>query len=541
MDILFSTLAKFRSSLPSLFSHNKDAALNLVDSLTCDLSSDHIVELSLNPEYQRHYSSIAQAISSYYKPRTDAAAVCLEAKTAANKRIENTLCKHLHMSHSSKHNVFAIDVTPCKRPYSPKLEDKGFVHVNEPTPGKKPVAIGHKYSCVTYLTQEKHWAPPLGLDRVPTSEKETVFGVKQWCNIINDEKNGFTQQPSFGLYDAAYSNPYIIDTFNQSMSQQAGTAVLIARLRADRILARPSKEKANGKRGRNASYDHSNPFKLTDESTWGSADREDGIDWVTARGKEHKINIKLWNNIRMKSHVDANIANVPLTIVRIAVTDKDGRKIYKNPLWLVVVGNWLEEWGLNLLWEFYYSRFDIEHFFRYGKQRLLMDAYQTPENVNEENWMQFVMLAYHQLYHSRYEAKNLPKPWEQKDLADDKVATLDAKKVALSPSRVKRDMPRILASLPQLAADVKPRGISMGRKAGMTFAKRADSKIILKSAGKNLKKWRVSIIWTLKGSGIFLKPRIKYDGVEESVTPQKILDIFSELKEMPPLSTSPPT
>ena len=170
-------------------------------------------------------------------------------------------------------------------------------------------------------------------------EKETVFGVKQWCNIIKDEKNGFTQQTAFGLFDSSYGNTYAIDTFSKTMSQQTGKAVFIARLRADRILARPSKQKANGKLGRNSLYDHRNPFMLKDASTWGSTEREEGIDWVTARGKEHKINIKLWNNIRMKSHVDANISNVPLTIVRIAVTDKDGRKIYKNPLWLVVVGN----------------------------------------------------------------------------------------------------------------------------------------------------------------------------------------------------------
>ena len=255
MDILFSTLAKFRSELPSLFSHNKDAALNLLDSLTCDLSSSHIVELSLNPEYPRNYSSISHAISSYYKPRSESAASCKEARRKANKRIENTLCKYLNMSHSSDYNVFAIDVTPHKRPFSPKLEDKGFVHANDSTPGKKPIAIGYAYSCVAFITQENHWAPPLAYDRVPTSENAAVFGVRQWCRIIQDTKNGFHSKSSFGVFDAAYSNPRAIHAFNTLTENQIGTAVFIARLRADRILARPSQKTPNGKRGRNASYD----------------------------------------------------------------------------------------------------------------------------------------------------------------------------------------------------------------------------------------------------------------------------------------------
>jgi hypothetical protein len=38
------------------------------------------------------------------------------------------------------------------------------------------------------------------------------------------------------------------------------------------------------------------------------------------------------------------------------------------------------------IWEGYSECYDIEHFYRYGKQRLLMDAYQIPLVENEENW-----------------------------------------------------------------------------------------------------------------------------------------------------------
>ena len=34
----------------------------------------------------------------------------------------------------------------------------------------------------------------------------------------------------------------------------------------------------------------------------------------------------------------------------------------------------------------YQDRYDIEHFFRFGKNNLLMDQYQTPETKHEEAW-----------------------------------------------------------------------------------------------------------------------------------------------------------
>ena len=61
----------------------------------------------------------------------------------------------------------------------------------------------------------------------------------------------------------------------------------------------------------------------------------------------------------------------------------------------------------------YRQRFDIEHFFRFGKNRLLMDKIQTPDVRHEEAWWQIVMVAYAQLYLARSLANSLPNPWEK--------------------------------------------------------------------------------------------------------------------------------
>jgi hypothetical protein len=49
------------------------------------------------------------------------------------------------------------------------------------------------------------------------------------------------------------------------------------------------------------------------------------------------------------------------------------------------------------------SILDIEHLFRFGKQRLLMSEFQTPDLQHEENWIRLVMLSYVQLWPAKEE------------------------------------------------------------------------------------------------------------------------------------------
>ena len=37
------------------------------------------------------------------------------------------------------------------------------------------------------------------------------------------------------------------------------------------------------------------------------------------------------------------------------------------------------------IYEAYLQRYDLEHFFRFGKQKLLLDKFQTPDDQHEEH------------------------------------------------------------------------------------------------------------------------------------------------------------
>ena len=88
----------------------------------------------------------------------------------------------------------------------------------------------------------------------------------------------------------------------------------------------------------------------------------------------------------MRSTREEPMYRYPFTLVRIRLLNEKDEPVFARPLWLLVFGERRKELALIKDWEAYRQRYDVEHFFRFGKQRLLMSAYQTPEVVHEENW-----------------------------------------------------------------------------------------------------------------------------------------------------------
>ena len=472
-----------------------------------------------------------RAINSFHQPRTEQSEL-VKNEDSLLQEAKGKIIEHLssHLSGEQTQgaaNLFAIDVTPKKRPYAKKLKDRGFVHCNEPVPGKKPVTLGHEYSCVAFLPQKNSkWALPLSIERVTTTEKGPLVGIKLWADIIQNKALGFQKQLCVGVGDCAYSSIKAL----YAASKVSG-AVFITRLSKNRSLLRPYElPQPKKKHGRYKHYDRGNPFKLEKPETWGDPEKSIEIIWETKKGKTNTVKIDCWCNLRTRGEKERPMHDVPLTVVRITVKDINGKNLYSNVLWLVVIGNWKDTLSLKLLWSYYRARFDIEHFFKFGKLHLLLGAYQTPNTESEENWMQFVILAHHQLYHARHDARNLPKPWEKKDKSVGE----------LSPSRVQRDMPRLLDLVGTVANKVKPRGIPQGRKAGEVIAGRPDQEIVKKSQPQPSEKPRVVINWTLDNQRKPNKPLIKYNGIDFESLPQCMQKIISTIKPAAPLSTGPP-
>ena len=63
----------------------------------------------------------------------------------------------------------------------------------------------------------------------------------------------------------------------------------------------------------------------------------------------------------------------------------------------------------------YKSRFDIEHFLKFGKSKLLMDKFQSSDAARDEDFMMFSAIAYHILCKCSDLLKGYQiRPWENK-------------------------------------------------------------------------------------------------------------------------------
>jgi hypothetical protein len=148
-------------------------------------------------------------------------------------------------------------------------------------------------------------------------------------------------------------------------------------------------------------------------------------------------------------------------------------------MWLIAIGQHRHQLSCLDIYQAYRQRFDLEHLLRFGKQRLLMGTFQTPEAEHEENWIQLTLLAYIQLWLAKGLAQHLPRPWER--YLEQNLNT------NISPSGVQRDFTRIITSIGTPAKVPKTRGYSSGRAKGTSLNPRTRHQVIKKGKKREQK------------------------------------------------------
>ena len=361
-------------------------------------------------------------------------------------------------------HLFAIDVSATPHPYANKLKERQIVHANNPTPGQKPIAVGHQVSCLA-STAPDQMSLPLSLKRVPFNESQTDFGLKQAENvgaIIKDK-------PCLIACDAKYSNRESV-----YKAHSWDNNVLITRLSPTRVFYQRYNYKPTdiSRRGPKPKYGES--FKLSDISTQPEPDEAISITFHKTTKTDWRLKIERFDNLLMRGKRDMPMHEKPISVFKITVFDQSGSPLYKEPLWLAGVGCKVRLIALEYIFLAYYLRFGIEHWFRFAKRQLLLGQFQSVELDHIESWLLFPMLASHQLDCARDLVQEAHRPWEKPN-----------REKPLSGSQIKRGMSKVLQAVGTPAAPPKPRGIGTGRvKGSKNSEQREESPIQFKSPKK---------------------------------------------------------
>jgi len=462
-------LQDFRQALYQTLDARADATMDLLDALSTNISAPSVVALSLNPYFRFSYNSVYDAIDSFFVPSEPEKAG--EERRETEKRHVHLIVSYLPEPTKRPFWLFALDGTPYRRPWARTLEDRGFIHVSEVVSGKKPVTIGHEYSPLVYLPEKTSpddppWVVPLSVRRVPTSSKPTLVGAEQVAALMKDEDLPFHEASCVLVADIGYSAATFLGPV---LSYE--NLVTVTRFRSNRVFYRRP-EPAEGKSGAGHPTWYGERFALREPETWGEPDEIVTLPVISRKGHTWQVRLEGWYDKLMRGKRDLPMHQHPFTLIRVQTFDEQGKLVFRRPMWLGIFGERRRELSLADARGVYTQRFDEEHYFRFGKQRMLMTAFETPDIRREENWMQIVPLSYAQLWLARELAQAMPYPWERYQP--------QRESQVLSPSMVQRDFGRIIRQIGTPAQPPKPRGNSGGRPKGTKLERRTRHSVVRK-------------------------------------------------------------
>jgi hypothetical protein len=338
------------------------------------------------------------------------------------------------------------------------LRDRGVVHQPNAVCGNKPVTLGHQYEALLLLPEKPDpatppWVVPLALPRIPTHETETQVAAELLNTALADTRLPFGLDLVVDVGDGRYTTVDFLGRVHPRAN-----LVTITRARNNRVFYRPHQATPEASTQPGAKRRYGARWALREPATWGPPAQTTQYPHTTARGHTYTVVIEAWDGLIMHGKRGCRMWDQPFTLLRIRWLAADGREVFRNALWLVVMGARRGELTVRELAEAYAQRGDAEHFNRFAKQRLLFTHYQTPDTQREENWAYDVQFAYTELWLLRGLARQLPRPWEQ--------YLPEPPAGVATPSQAQRDAARILRQIGTPAQPPQPRGESAGRPPG---------------------------------------------------------------------------
>ncbi len=466
--ILFK-FQSFRNRLFQLFDYRSGATMDLIDAVSAEITASSVVKVSLSELFRRKYSSLTDVLNSLFRTNLKVPPT-VKGRQQQTLKITQLLAEECAPGPQEKgFALFAIDCTANPRIYARKITDRTAVHAPNHIPGQKPITVGHEYSVLVHLPnqamdQELHWVIPLSVRRVESNQIGSQVGLAQLDEISN--QTVFRSCFCVSVSDAAYS------TKGWAIGIKKWPHVVhIARMRRNRKLYRMPHCGSKTRCGRPRIYGEELLLKCPPQP-----DLEETTTITTRKGRVYQVLLERWNNVIMQGSQEERTHEHPFDLLRVTVTDQKGKPVYRRPLWAMIAGVRRRDLSSKDAYISYGRRYDIEHFFRFGKQRLGLVNSQTCETRHEENWHWIGLLAYNMLFHARQLTRPVTYPWEKR-----KVHAITATE---RPSQVQRDYGRIIRGIGSPAPIPKPRGKSSGRPLGYNSGERPDCPLIRKSVKK---------------------------------------------------------
>ena len=461
----------FQKELLNRFSSRSYTSLQLVEALAHASKPTSVVELSQEAPFQRSYSTINKVLNEFGAESLVTKEVNEGGTIKIVESIDPVLFSKITKPFSAlfvemlprevnrKFRLFALDVTSVPRIHAHTLDDRSYVH--QANQIGIPITIGVQTSVLTYLPErseeEANWQLPLSVERVSTESTA--------CEVASVQLQLLAE---LNLTDSLLT-VIVTDTAYTSLKPYSENQVVIARGRMDRQGRRPAKDDqvAHRGKGRPRKYEPGIIRFVEDLPPGSEGGSDEECEYTDTIGKQSvDVLLNRWNDVHVEGHAEL------VDVVKAEIFSKnDSTKTLFPPLLLILSGKRRREIAALDAYQSYRRRFDIEHFFRFSKQKLLFSVYQTPDLDHQISWWWFCFMAYWLLYHVRHAAQGVTRPWHKKRGLDGPAG----------PGKVKRLF--AIKIFPVLGSPSLPpinRVKSRGRELGTRFRKRERKKVVKK-------------------------------------------------------------
>jgi hypothetical protein len=488
------------------FPYEKSACVDLIYALVTNYSikAKSIVELSLNKFFNRQYSSITRAINGYYCPRKQK-----EKNEEARKNSRNKINNFLFESATERARdiyPFVIDITGNIKKHSNKSPDRSHIYSGSIA----GMSVGHYYSFIC-LKDTDSWMPPVAIDRIPFGENKMEFSVSQITPILKK-----LPKDSIGLCigDSAYScNKFVQPLYKLEH------VVTITRARSNKAIYKKYNDKKEGV-GRKRQYGDKSSLNKPDSLP--TPDSTEEFEEVLKKGGAQTVRLAVYEGYICRGSKDYKMSDVEINFVKVEILKENGERKYDRDLWIEVIGKKKADISPINVYLYYKGRFDVEHLFKFGKSKLLMDKFESSDPKRDEDFMMFGAIAYHVLCKCSEILKECQiRPWENKEKVDLK-----------SPSTIYRaaSFSGIFDNIYQ--DDLKKRGIPDERNIRKIFAKKENKPIMRKA--KDPSKLSIEIKSTFENNTTFSKTSLNVnESLKENfqaICAKKIAEIYAKFQ-----------
>ncbi|MFI1503662.1 NF041680 family putative transposase [Streptomyces sp. NPDC020597] len=438
--------SRFREDLFDCLTKRGDELFELVDALLCaDGPVTSPVDLTLVAEHRRGHGAMYEALNSgnVDVPRLRQVLAGLPMPRAADGRL-----------------VLAVDVSNWLRPDAPTSADRLFCHVYGRSGRSSDQFIpGWPYSFVAALESGRtSWCQLLDAVRLGPEDDVAEATAAQLRRVVTDliemGRWHVGDRNILIVFDAGYDAPRMAHLLD-------GLPVeVLGRMRSDRVMRRPRpslKEYALAYPQGGRPPKHGKEFRFAKPETWGEPDAAT----VQVTDRYGTVSAMAWDRIHPRlttrsAWID-HTGELPViegTLIRLQVDRLPGGGD-PLPLWLWSSATALNSEDVDVRWQAFLRRFDIEHLFRMMKQTLgwTRPKLRTPEAG--ERWTWLIIAAHTQIRLLRDAAADLRRPWEK-----------PAAPGRLTPARVRRGFRNLRPHLHCPARAPKPSTPGPGRPLG---------------------------------------------------------------------------